>query len=237
MLRIVIERYAKLDLDPLARHAHAFDDEPKESLPLRKVEAVERRSHPAGEVVEPLAQAILLGQFGSLHEHAFTLDCESVLPGLDFCDATLEFVEFQKSSLVGIDQSPALLRCLLELAFQVGELTSQEIVISGGESAGDNGLACEQHVRSQQGLPNVLEHQLIQCVGPWLALLTDPIATTCGNWVVLVAAVVANEAPPARCLEATHGAPAAAALDEAAEQVGPGLSPSRAPLRVSRLTC
>jgi len=40
VVRVVIERDAELDLNPLARHAHILDDETKESLPMREVEAV-----------------------------------------------------------------------------------------------------------------------------------------------------------------------------------------------------
>jgi len=160
--------------------------------------------------METLSEPVLLRQFNPLRQHALALPPQPKPTGLDFCDPSLKFSQLDQSGLVDIKQSPALLLGLLQLALQALQLASQQFVVGDRCSAGQSGLASQQDIWAQQDSANLLEDDLVELVGPGLALLADAISPTGGNGVVLVAAVVADKLLTAPGLQATHTAAAAA---------------------------
>jgi len=98
----LVQRDAQADLDLPAGHADLLDDQAEQPLAAVEVERVDAGAGLGGEVADALAQAVVLGQRGSLTGQRRLLGAEPALAGLHLGHPTLELGQLQEPGLLDL---------------------------------------------------------------------------------------------------------------------------------------
>jgi hypothetical protein len=99
------ERDLEVDLDAPTGHADFLDDESQQSPATFDVEVIERGGDTFSAVGEPASQPVLGGELRAATGKRVLLQDELTAAGGDGGAAPGEIVEFEQSSLVGVEQS------------------------------------------------------------------------------------------------------------------------------------
>jgi IstB-like ATP binding protein len=187
----LVEWDAKADLDLPAGDADLVDDQAEQALALVEVEAVERLGHAFGEAGQALAQPVAFGELASFGSQTDLLVGELLAASVDLGGAALDLGELKQPGLVKVDQPAAFGLGGVDLAFQAGKLSSEQLVVGGGPPDGDGTFAGQQHLRAQQHGADLVEHERVELVGADVALGAAAVLAAGAQRVVVAAVVVA----------------------------------------------
>jgi IstB-like ATP binding protein len=166
----LVERDAKADLDLLAGDADLVNDQAEQALALVKVEAVQRLGHAVGEADQAPAQPVAFGELASFGSQTDLLVGELLAASVDLGGAPLDLGELEQPGLVKVDQPAAFGLGGVELAFQAGKLSGEQLVVGSGLPDGDGAFAGQQHLGAQQRGADLVEHERVELVGADVAL-------------------------------------------------------------------
>jgi hypothetical protein len=207
-----------VDVDVPAADLDVVDGETDESLALVEVEVVDAGGDAGGEVVDAAAEPVIGGEFVALGDDSVALGGHAPLAIGEVSAPALGFGEIENAGLVEVGQSSPFGVGGVEAALEPVELGGEELVVGSG-GAGEDGLfPGEEQVGAEQRGPDLIEHELIEGVGPDVAFSTAaPGAALDG--VAVEAFVVADEGVVGATSAAVGGsAGAAGADDETAQQ-------------------
>src|SRR5438876_3853107 len=214
----VVERDPELDLDLPAGDAYMVDDEAHELLALSEVELVDAGAGPSREVADPLAQPVVGGELAALRHQRVALVGERLVAGVDVPGAPLDFGELEEAGLVQVGEASPLGAVGLDLALHAGQLGLEQIVVGSRCYGGEGALAGEQHVGAQERGADVFEHEVIERVGPDVALRAASPLPQAGAGVVGAPVVAVDLALRADDLLAADRHVAGAAAHQPAQQ-------------------
>ena len=235
--RGLVERDAQSDLDAPSGDANFVDDEAEQLLLLVEVEAVERGGGAVGERVDALTEPVVFRELSALVGQRVTLRVDVGTPGAELFGSTLELDEFDKPSLVEVGEASALVVCGVDLPLEAGELRVEQFVIGRGCAFGNGLFAGEEHLRPQQRVAHLFEHEGIELVGADVAFVAALVLAPGAQRVVIATVVVAVErAVAAADFVADHADPQAPQRTRPRSSQAPGSARRGLHCELSRLT-
>jgi len=159
-------------------------------------------------------------------------DHQLLAPLVDGLQPALEVGSVDEASLEDIHQPAAFVVGAVQSSAELRELLRQQLIVESGRARGQGVLAADQDLWPQQGLSNLLEHEVVEAVGTNVGCSAALVLPSCPQGVSVRARVVAEDVDGRPVAHASADYSAVPTADQAPEQPVAGISPAAAELPV-----
>ncbi len=152
-----------------------LDEQAHESLSTFEVKGVDPARDPLCEADDSPAERVVDREIVSFADQSIALFGEPGSPGIDLAGTSLQIGQFHETDLVEIGETTTFCGGRLELALEPGKFGGEQLVVGCRTVGGECALADEEHVRSQQCSPHLVEDEGIELVSSDVALRTTAV--------------------------------------------------------------